>query len=90
MMRRVETCRRSWTRLTLSVMEKYPGSFQHHSGRNRGRHRKGKILASTHDKVVHIFAYLSSKAYETMRDSGCIHLPSSRTLRDYNILIASR
>ena len=43
-----------------SVMEKYPGSFQHHSGRNRGRHRKGKVLASTHDKVVHIFAYLSS------------------------------
>ena len=25
----------------------------------------------------------SSKAYETLRDSGCIHLPSQRTLRDY-------
>ncbi len=25
----------------------------------------------------------SSKAYETLRDSGCISLPSQRTLRDY-------
>lgn len=25
----------------------------------------------------------SSKAYETLRDSGCIALPSQRTLRDY-------
>lgn len=27
--------------------------------------------------------HLSSKAYETLRDSRCIHLPSQRTLRDY-------
>ena len=26
----------------------------------------------------------SSKAYETLRDSECIHLPSQRTLRDYS------
>lgn len=25
----------------------------------------------------------SNKAYETLRDSGCISLPSQRTLRDY-------
>lgn len=27
--------------------------------------------------------HLSSKAYETIRESGCIQLPSQRTLRDY-------
>ncbi len=27
--------------------------------------------------------HLSSKAYETLRESGCIQLPSQRTLRDY-------
>ena len=27
--------------------------------------------------------HLSSKAYETLRESGCISLPSQRTLRDY-------
>lgn len=26
----------------------------------------------------------SSKAYETLRQSGCVHLPSQRTLRDYS------
>ena len=28
--------------------------------------------------------HLSGKAYETLRQSGCIHLPSQRTLRDYS------
>ena len=28
--------------------------------------------------------HLSGKAYETIRESGCIHLPSQRTLRDYS------
>ena len=28
--------------------------------------------------------YQSSKGYETLRDSGCIHLPSQQTLRDYS------
>lgn len=28
--------------------------------------------------------YQSGKAYDTLRDSGCIHLPSSRTLQDYS------
>ena len=27
--------------------------------------------------------HLSSSAYETLRNSGAIHLPSQRTLRDY-------
>lgn len=26
-----------------------------------------------------------SKAYETLRQSGCVHLPSQRTLQDYSI-----
>lgn len=28
--------------------------------------------------------HLSSKAYDTIRESGCIYLPSQRTLRDYS------
>ena len=28
--------------------------------------------------------HLSGKAYETIRESGCVHLPSQRTLRDYS------
>ena len=27
--------------------------------------------------------HLSGKAYELVRDSGCVQLPSQRTLRDY-------
>ena len=31
-----------------------------------------------------LYTYVrSSGAYETLRDSGCLHLPSQRTLRDY-------
>ena len=33
--------------------------------------------------------HLSSKAYETIRDSGCISLPSQRTLRDYTYFVKS-
>ena len=33
--------------------------------------------------------HLSSKAYETIRDSGCISLPSQRTLRDYTHFVQS-
>ena len=28
--------------------------------------------------------HLSSKAYTTLRESGCLHLPSERTLNDYS------
>ena len=28
--------------------------------------------------------HLSNKAYDTLRASGCVHLPSQRTLRDYS------
>ena len=28
--------------------------------------------------------HLSSKAYEALRDTGCVHLPSQQTLRDYS------
>ena len=31
----------------------------------------------------------SSKAYDTLRESGCIHLPSQRTLRDYTHCVQS-
>ena len=33
--------------------------------------------------------HLSSKAYDTLRESGCIHLPSQRTLRDYSHCVDS-
>ena len=33
--------------------------------------------------------HLSSRAYETLRDSGCIVLPSQRTLRDYTYYVQS-
>ena len=34
--------------------------------------------------------HLSGKAYDLLRDSGCIHLPSQRTLRDYTHYIKSQ
>ncbi len=33
--------------------------------------------------------HLSSKAYNTLRDSGCVVLPSQRTLRDYTHYVAA-
>ena len=33
--------------------------------------------------------HLSSKAYTTLRESGCLHLPSERTLRDYSHCVES-
>ena len=33
--------------------------------------------------------HLSSKAYETLRKSGCISLPSKRTLQDYTQCIST-
>lgn len=33
--------------------------------------------------------HLSGRAYETLRDSGCIALPSQRTLRDYTYYVRS-
>lgn len=34
--------------------------------------------------------YQSSKAYETLRESGCLQLPSQRTLRDYSNCVKAR
>ena len=33
--------------------------------------------------------HTSGKAYETLRESGCVHLPSQRTLRDYTHFVRS-
>ena len=33
--------------------------------------------------------HLSGKAYETVRSSGCIRLPSQRTLRDYTHYVSA-
>ena len=37
--------------------------------------------------VYYIIMCRSSGAYEALRDSGCIRLPSQRTLRDYTLYI---
>ena len=47
-------------------------------------------VAPTHDKVVPLpKAHLSGRAYEMLRESGCITLPSQRTLRDYTHYVRS-
>lgn len=46
-----------------------------------------------HPMMVKWCVYLkhqSSKAYDTLRDSGCILLPSQRTLRDYTNCVQAR
>ena len=42
-------------------------------------------LASIDDKVLHLF----TPAYDLLRDSGVIRLPSQRILRDYSQLCQS-
>lgn len=72
------------------VLKSYPkGSFQQLFWQQQ------KEAASKHDKrgmrwhplFIKWCIYLrhqSNKAYDTLRLSGCVHLPSQRTLRDYS------
>lgn len=39
--------------------------------------------------LIIFFLHRSSSAYETLRESGCIQLPSQRTLRDYTYFVES-
>lgn len=75
-----------------SAMHTFPeGSFQQifwqqqmRAASKSGKEKKGMRW---HPLIIKWCLYLrhqSSKCYETLRDSGCIHLPSQRTLRDYS------
>jgi len=70
------------------VKQAYPeGSFQHifWKQQKEAASRPGKGMR-WHPMMIKWCIYLrhqSSKAYETLRESGCIRLPSQRTLRDY-------
>ena len=53
-----------------------------------GKAREGNVSESMRWHPVFIkwclyLRYLLRWAYETLRESGCIHLPSQKTLQDY-------
>lgn len=77
-----------------NVETRYPvDSFQHvfwkqqkESLAKQGKSRNG---IRWHPLMIKWCLYLrhqSSKAYDTLRDSGCVSLPSQRTLRDYSMV----
>lgn len=78
-----------------TVKEKYPeGSFQQifWAQQRQASSRSGKGRR-WHPLMIKWCIYLkhqSSKAYELLRDSGCIQLPSQRTLRDYTNCVKAR
>ena len=56
------------------------------------RSRESKKGMRWHPLMVRWCLFLrhqSNKCYETLRESGCIHLPSQRTLRDYTHYVQS-
>ena len=70
------------------VKKSYPeGSFQQlFWDQQRQASARQKNGRRWHPMMIKWCIYLhhqSSKAYEALRDSGCIQLPSSRTVRDY-------
>ena len=71
------------------ISTKYPeDSFQQIFWRQQQQAAKLKTPRSMRWHPVLIkwclyLRYISGRAYETLRLSGCIHLPSQRTLRDY-------
>ena len=79
------------------VVKKFPqGSFQltfwQQQKAAASRSGNNKQGMRWHPLMVKWCLYLrhqSSKAYECLRESGCIHLPSQRTLRDYTHCVKS-
>lgn len=70
------------------VKSKYPeGSFLrifwNQQKQAAARPGKGRRWHPLMVKWCIYLRHLSSKAYEMLRDSGCVQLPSQRTLRDY-------
>ena len=70
-----------------------PGSFQHvFWEQQKEAATKDKRGMRWHPAMIKWCLFLrhqSSRAYETLRQSGCIHLPSQRTLRDYSQCVKS-
>ena len=72
------------------VAQKFPlGSFQHifwqqqkEAASRSGKEKRGMRWHPLMIKWCLYLRHQSSKAYETLRESGCIHLPSQCTLRD--------
>ena len=79
------------------VAQKFPpGSFQdifwQQQKEAASRSGKEKRRMRWHPLMIKWCLYLRhqpSKAYETLRESGCIHLQSQRTLRDYTHCVQS-
>ena len=73
-----------------SMFDNYPkGSFQRLFWEKQKKAAAKKDLRGIrwHLLMIRFCLYLrhqSGKAYETLRDSGCIRLPSQQTLRDYS------
>ena len=65
-----------------------PGSFRHlFWQQQKEAATRDKRGMRWHPAMIKWCLYLrhqSSKAYNTLRESGCLHLPSQRTLRDYS------
>lgn len=78
-----------------AVKKKYSeGSFQQifwdQQRQASSRTGKGRRWHPLMIKWCIYLRHQSNKAYETLRDSGCIQLPSQRTLRDYSNCIKAR
>ena len=79
------------------VAQKFPpGSFQDifwqqqkEAASRSGKEKRGMRWHPLMIKWCLYLRHQSSKAYETLRESGCIHLPSQRTLRDYTHCVQS-
>ena len=77
------------------AMKMYPeDSFQHvfWKQQQEATRLKNKQSMRWHPLIIKWCLYLrhvSGRAYETMRSSGCIHLPSQRTLRDYTHYVSA-
>ena len=77
-----------------SILKKYPeDSFQRvFWQQQKEASSKDKRGMRWHPAMIKWCLYLyhqSSKAYETLRTSGCLHLPFKRTLRDYTHCVKS-
>ena len=77
------------------VIDKFlQGTFQHVFWQQQKKalsYRKKQNMR-WHPTMLKWCLYLrhqSNKTYETLRESGCLHLPSQRTLRDYTHCVKS-
>ena len=70
-----------------------PGSFRHIFWQQQkeaaSRDRRGMRWHPAMIKWCIFLRHQSSRAYETLRESGCLYLPSQRTLRDYSQCVKS-